>query len=390
MLLTAVSGYSQDPVQVVRTYITTLSDALSSPNDMTRRRKIENLLGAGSPGIKDEIVEKYNTKSTSRMLAGPYLAIFYDVIQNSSTAWIKVSIIGTPTINRDSRGVTKVYATLQYSGAISLKTSSEFWIDGSNITGIMSDEVGIAEISRNGGNTPDQQQPDPPKPDKQQADNKTTQQQTNQQQPSRQQSTGTTAGHEWVDLGLPSGTLWATCNVGADNPWDYGDYFAWGEISTKSTYSLSNYKYANGAYDKLTKYCNKSSYGDNGFTDSRTTLEKSDDVAYQQWGSDWCMPTQAQFQELKEKCTWTWTTRNGKNGYEVKGPNNKSIFLPAAGYKGSDGKPSDLGSGGHYWSSSLLTDNPNYARVLFYSSYVFTSNDNRSCGNSVRPVRCKN
>ena len=113
MLLTAVSGYSQDPVQVVRTYITTLSDALSSPNDMTRRRKIENLLGAGSPGIKDEIVEKYNTKSTSRMLAGPYLAIFYDVIQNSSTSWIKVSIIGTPSVIRDSRGVTRVCAFLQ-------------------------------------------------------------------------------------------------------------------------------------------------------------------------------------------------------------------------------------------------------------------------------------
>ena len=163
----------QDPVQVVHTYITTLSDALSSPDDMIRRREIENLLGAGSPGIKDEIVERYNTKSTSRMLAGPYLAIFYDVIQNSSTSWIKVSIIGTPTVKED-RGIS-VYATLQYSGAITLKTSSEFWIENGKITGIMADEKGIAKISSSGGGgnvppsqngtpTPDQPKTDPPKP----------------------------------------------------------------------------------------------------------------------------------------------------------------------------------------------------------------------------------
>jgi hypothetical protein len=195
----------------------------------------------------------------------------------------------------------------------------------------------------------------------------------------------------YVDLGLPSGTLWATCNVGADNPWDYGDYFAWGEISTKSTYSWSNYKYANGTYDKLTKYCNKSSYGNNGYTDSRTTLEKSDDAAYKNWGKGWCMPTQAKVQELKEKCTWTWTTRNGKNGYEVKGPNNKSIFLPAAGYKGSDGKPSYVGSHGSFWSSSLYAFGPSGARHLYFrSGYVFADGDvSRFCGNSVRPVRCK-
>ncbi len=103
------------------------------------------------------------------------------------------------------------------------------------------------------------------------------------------------------------------------------------------------------------------------------------------------MPTQAQFQELKEKCTWTWTTRNGKNGYEVKGPNNKSIFLPAAGYKGSDGKPSGVGSFGDYWSSSLDADGPSGARYLyFYSSYVGAGGGSRHYGYSVRPVRCKN
>jgi hypothetical protein len=210
----------------------------------------------------------------------------------------------------------------------------------------------------------------------------------------QQSTTGTTAGHEWVDLGLPSGTLWATCNVGASSPEDAGDYFAWGETSPtpKPKYDWSTYKYANGAYDKLTKYCNKSSYGNNGYTDSRTTLEKSDDAAYKNWGEGWCMPTQAQFQELKEKCTWTWTTRNGKNGYEVKGPNNKSIFLPAAGYKGSDGKPSDVGSRGYFWSSSLYTVYPGFARRLyFYSSDIGLGRwEYRYVGQSVRPVRCKN
>ncbi len=199
--------------------------------------------------------------------------------------------------------------------------------------------------------------------------------------------------HEYVDLGLHSGTLWATCNVGAANPWEYGDYFAWGETTTKSTYSWRDYKYANGASDKLTKYCYKSYYGNNGYTDSHTTLEKSDDVAYQQWGGDWCIPTSNQFNELLVQCSWTWTTLNGKKGYNVKGPNGKSIFLPAAAWTDSDGKALYVGEYGVYWSAYLSTDNPNKARsLLFNSDYDVraASNDDRPHGNSVRPVRCKN
>ena len=201
---------------------------------------------------------------------------------------------------------------------------------------------------------------------------------------------GSSSTHQYVNLGLPSGTLWATTNIGASNPEDYGDYFAWGETSTKSTYSWSNYKY--GDYKKFTKYCNKSDYGYNGFTDSRTTLEKSDDVAYQKWGSDWCMPTSAQFKELKDKCTWTWTSRNGKNGYNVKGPNGNSIFLPAAGSKSSDGKPSDVGSYGLFWSSSLYAGYPSGARLLNFGSSIINPDNwsDRTCGYSVRPVRCRN
>lgn len=98
------------------------------------------------------------------------------------------------------------------------------------------------------------------------------------------EESGTANGHEWVDLGLPSGTLWATCNVGANKPEDYGDYFAWGETTTKSTYNWDTYIYANGPINKLTKYCNNANYADNGFTDNLTTLQGRDDPATS-WGS---------------------------------------------------------------------------------------------------------
>ena len=197
--------------------------------------------------------------------------------------------------------------------------------------------------------------------------------------------------YEYVDLGLPSGTLWATTNVGATKPEDAGDYFAWGETESKKSYSWSTYKYANDNYDKLTKYCNKSSYGNNGYTDSRTILEKNDDAVAAICGSEWCMPTREQFQELRDKCTWTWTLRDGKyRGYEIKGPNDNTIFLPAAGYSYDKGRTA--GSNGNYWSSSLNKDNPSCARYLYFdSSHIYPDfGDFRKCGNSVRPVRCRN
>ena len=186
--------------------------------------------------------------------------------------------------------------------------------------------------------------------------------------------------HEYVDLGLPSGTLWAACNVGAENPEDAGDYFAWGETEPKDTYSWSNYKY--GKYSVMLKYND---------TDSLTSLEKSDDVAYQKWGSDWCMPTQTQFQELKDKCTWTWTSRNSKNGYEVKGSNGNSIFLPAAGYMPDGSNISSDGINGLYWSSSRVEDNPIFSYYLFCFRFnVYPDNKYYRCyGQSVRPVRCR-
>ena len=193
-------------------------------------------------------------------------------------------------------------------------------------------------------------------------------------------TTGTENGYTWIDLGLS--VRWATCNVGATNPEDYGDYYAWGETTTKSDYSWSTYKYGSD-YDALTKYCTDSSYGT---VDNKTTLEAADDAATQNWGSNWRMPTIDEWNELQKKCTWTWTTLNGKNGYEVKATNGNSIFLPAAGYRYDD-VLDDAGSYGYYWSSSLYTNNPSGAQsVDFNSDGHNTYYSNRGCGRSVRPV----
>ncbi len=197
--------------------------------------------------------------------------------------------------------------------------------------------------------------------------------------------------HEYVDLGLPSGTLWATCNIGAATPEDYGDYFAWGETTTKSNYNLSTYKYCNGSWDTMTKYCNNSSYGYNGFTDTLKELEPEDDAAYVNWGSNWCMPSEEQFLELinSSYTTTTWTTQDGKYGRKITSKTNgNSIFLPTAGYRDVTSLY-DASSRGLYWSRTLRTSNPSQARYLdFNSSNIDTGNYGGRCyGQGVRPVR---
>ena len=191
-----------------------------------------------------------------------------------------------------------------------------------------------------------------------------------------------TGGHEYVDLGLS--VKWATCNVGANKPEDYGDYFAWGETKPKSTYNWSTYKWCRGSYDTQTKYNTKGSYGT---VDNKKTLELSDDAARANWGGAWRMPTDAEWTELREQCTWTWTTQNGVKGYKVTSKSNgNSIFLPAAGYR-YDSSLYGAGSNGYYWSSSLHADSPYYAwYVSFLSSNVSRYYNRRYYGFSVRPV----
>lgn len=195
-------------------------------------------------------------------------------------------------------------------------------------------------------------------------------------------ATGVHAGHEYVDLGLS--VKWATCNVGATSPEDYGDYFAWGETSPKSEYTWANLKYCNDTSgDSFSKY----NQNQGGTRDNRTTLELSDDAARANWGGNWRMPTRAEQDELRDKCTWTWTTMNGKNGYKVTSKSNgNSIFLPAAGYR--YGSTLDrAGSYGYYCSSSLSTSDSYRAYCLYFrSGYVGWGSNGRHFGQSVRPV----
>ena len=195
-------------------------------------------------------------------------------------------------------------------------------------------------------------------------------------------------GHTYVDLGLPSGTLWAACNVGATTPEGYGDYFAWGETKPKDTYNWISYKYCNGDYVELTKYCSNSIYGFNDFTDNLTVLEPSDDVANVKWGGGWCMPTRDEWVELSQNTTCTWTTRNGVNGRLFTAGNGNSLFLPAAGERWDD-EFAWTGSAGNYWSSSLFTDYPYYVWLLIFDSDYSRVNGygyDRYYGFSVRPV----
>ncbi len=202
---------------------------------------------------------------------------------------------------------------------------------------------------------------------------------------------GVIAGHEYVDLGLPSGTLWATCNVGADSPADCGDYFAWGETSPKEIYDWSNYKWCNGSETTLTKYCTDASYGT---VDGKYVLEAADDAAAVNWGGGWRMPTLRELQELSsgDYCTRTKTTKtNSKgqviNGYEITSiSNGNSIFLPATDFYYEGGA---LGEHGYYWLSSLTTDKQVSAFCLIFLvqwNDYYTGTTSRYSGHSVRPV----
>lgn len=191
---------------------------------------------------------------------------------------------------------------------------------------------------------------------------------------------------EWVDLGLPSGLLWATRNVGATSQEDYGDYFAWGETSPKEDCNYSTYIYCIGDYNQLTKYCNKSSFGYNGFTDSLTILQPGDDAATVNYGGR--TPTAEEWEELMNNTTATWTEQNGVNGRLFTGSNGNSLFLPAAGYR-LDSTLFHAGSEGDYWSSSLDTTFPSRAWYFYFRSDIIQRMTfyGRSFGRSVRAVR---
>lgn len=192
---------------------------------------------------------------------------------------------------------------------------------------------------------------------------------------------------EWVDLGLPSGTLWATCNVGANSPEEFGDYFAWGETFSKDYYDWSTYKWCIGGLGTITKYCYDDNSGYNVFIDFKAELDPEDDVAYVHWGPSWRMPSYEQQKELAEHCTWIWTTQNGVNGCLVIGPNGNSIFLPATGYRWKESLDG-AGSFGTYWSRMLYKDYSILSLSLgFDSNGAVCGKSDRSIGIPVRAVR---
>lgn len=195
-------------------------------------------------------------------------------------------------------------------------------------------------------------------------------------------------GMQYVDLGLPSGLLWATCNVGANAPEEYGQYFAWGETVEKDYYDEINYQHCMGSLNALTKYCYDSSYGYNGFTDDLTTLLPEDDAATANWGAGWRIPTQMEWHELLINTTNIWTTRNGVNGRLFTALNGNSIFLPAGGWFADELYDVDII--GFYWSSSLpaFPSPPDSGRNFSVSSYGVGEDSNyRSIGFTVRAVR---
>ena len=200
-----------------------------------------------------------------------------------------------------------------------------------------------------------------------------------------------------VDLGLS--VKWASFNLGASKPEEYGDYYAWGETEPyyssqdpltwsegKTGYSWGSYKWCMGSGDTMTKYCSNSEYGYNSFTDNKIVLDPEDDVAHVNLGGNWRMPTDSEWTELRENCTRTCTTQNGVYGRLFTASNGNSIFLPVAGFR--DGSfLVNVGSSGYYWSSSLYTGIPyNAWYVNFDSSNVYRSSHYRHLGFSVRSV----
>jgi len=202
------------------------------------------------------------------------------------------------------------------------------------------------------------------------------------------------SSHEYVDLGLPSGTLWATCNIGAENPEDAGLYFQWGDtqgytaaqVGTDKVFDCVHYKYSNADGSEMTKY---------NSTDGKTVLDNEDDAAYVNWGSDWKMPTLADIEELTANTTHEVVTVNGVSGmsFTSKNGNGNSIFVPFAGCAGeNDVLYVEKIRVCYYWSSSLNSEYNSFAHKLYVKNNgnVYIRSENRCVGFPVRPVRVQN
>lgn len=194
--------------------------------------------------------------------------------------------------------------------------------------------------------------------------------------------------HEYVDLGLPSGTLWATTNVGAADPFGYGAYYAWGETEIKNSFEWGNYKHmrvGESTWEGINKY---------NVNDGLKNLSADDDAATANWGKDWKTPTAEQWIELRKECMWRWTSSYNMShvsGYIVMNPQNNDIhiFLPAAGYC-IDSRLRYAGEYGSYWSSTVRNGKIYDAGDLcFMKNNIGKNTDLRYYGYTIRPVRAK-
>ncbi|MBD5360457.1 MAG: hypothetical protein HDR87_07075 [Bacteroides sp.] len=196
-----------------------------------------------------------------------------------------------------------------------------------------------------------------------------------QQKSTRSNHNDMVTGHEYVDLGLPSGTRWATCNVGASSPQDNGNYYAWGDITLKEMYDEKS---------SQTSGEDKNQLFAKGIINIVDNLHSKSDVAYVQWKYPWRTPTKADFAELLKYCTWSWDKQMDKDGYKITGPNGRSIFLPAAGY--TDGKKLIMNGINGYWSSTISEGRYKAFSLDFTNGEKYIYDNYRYIGLSVRPV----
>lgn len=194
-----------------------------------------------------------------------------------------------------------------------------------------------------------------------------------------------------VDLGLS--VKWAPFNIGAEKPQENGDYFAWGETEAKPSYVNENYRFRESGEFRNIKFNKYNADSEHGDIDGRTELEPEDDAAHVKWGGNWRMPTKAEWDELRENCTWTWTKVKGVYGYKIKskkpGYKRRSIFLPAASYCVDDFMTHSESNEDYYMSwywSSTLSEGSDYAEGVIFNSEYITEGGSRTVGASIRPV----
>lgn len=190
-----------------------------------------------------------------------------------------------------------------------------------------------------------------------------------------------------VDLGLPSGVLWATENLGVSSVYPLGKYFAWGETESKALYGWDSYSLCKRTYNTLTKYCADSKYG---IVDVKFELESKDDIATLTLGKKWRIPSKENMKELLSYCSWKFEIQNGIYGWRVTGPNGNSIYLEAAG-SASGNRIAGIGEFGRYWTSTLHEEGNCSAYNLRFSQTTYELvDDTRFYGRTIRPVKIVN